>query len=219
MTSFKDTFRFAEQCIRPTLEDYGFKLDEVYITDDNGSIWVHGSARYIEKTNWCHPFGNKRFVRISTTPLRLELDLDIGIGDSFYTIYELHELEGNRAFPERTHDLYKAMYDENQLKSEFERLIKVLKDCGLRFFSNDISLWDDLRAQRIRHFNERKNDQVLNEAEIAFKKQDWATVVKLLENNKEALSKLNLGRLNYSRKKLKTPNKANAADAKSRAAD
>ena len=202
MTSFKETFKLAEQYIRPMLEEYGFKLDKVTITDDNGSIWVHGGARYIEKTNLWYPFRKKRFMRISTTPLRLELDLDIGIGDSFYTIYELHELEGTQAFPGRTHDLYKAMYDKSQLKSEFERLIQVLKDCGSRFFSNDTSLWTDLEAQRDRHSSERENNQIFKEAEMAFKKQDWATVIKLLESKEEYLSKLNVTRLNYSRKKL-----------------
>jgi len=201
MTSFKETFKLAEQHIRPMLEEYGFKLDHVVITDDNGSIWVHGGARYIENTSLWYPFRKKRFVRISTTPLRLELDLDIGIGDNFFTIYELHELEGNQAFPKRTHDLYKAMYDENQLKTEFERLIQVLKDCGKRFFSNDTSLWSDLESQRNKHSIEKVNNQIFKEAEIAFKKQEWTTVINLLETKKEYLSELNLTRLNYARKK------------------
>ncbi len=134
----------------------------------------------------------------------MELDLDIGIGDSFFGIYELHELEGTKGFPERAHDLYKAMHDKSMLSSEFERLIQVLTDCGSRFFSNDTSLWADLNEQRARHVQERENDQIFKSAEVAFKKQDWETVVNLLEDKHQFLSKLDLGRLSYAKKKVKS---------------
>lgn len=202
MPTFTETFKLAERYIRPLLEERGFKLDEVSITDESGSQWVCGAAHYVEKKNWRRPFNRKRFIRLSTAPLRLELDLDIGKGDISYSIYELHELEGNKKFPERAHDLYKAMYDESQLISEFERLIQVLSECGSRFLSNDSSLWSDLNEQRVRHAEERENERVLKDAEMAFKKQDWAKVVSLLEDKHKILSKLDSGRLKYAGKKL-----------------
>lgn len=204
MSTFRETFERVEHDIRPLLEKYGFTLKEISITDENGNQWVGGSAHYVESGNWYSLSRKKRFIRLSTAPLRLELDLDVGIGDSFYTIYELHELAGGGVFPERTHDLYKAMHDEGQLRAEFQRLVQVLKDCGERFFSNDPSLWTDLSNQRTRRTQERENKQISKDAEVAFKKQDWKTVVTLLGKKNHSLNKLDVGRLSYARKKLKS---------------
>ena len=204
MSTFRETFERAEQDVRPLIEKKGFTLKEISITDENGSQWVGGSAHYVESGNWHSLFRKKRFIRLSTAPLRLELDLDVGIGDSFYTIYELHTLAEGGAFPERTHDLYKAMHDVGQLKSEFQRLIQVLDDCGKRFFSNDPSLWTDLSDLRMRRAQESENKQISKDAELAFKKRDWKTVVTLLEKKKHLLNKLDLGRLSYARKKIKS---------------
>ena len=204
MSSFKVAFEFAEQGVRSLLEKRGFTLDEVLITDENGSQWIGGAAHYVEKGSWYYPFQRKRFIRLSTAPLRLELDLEIGKGDSTYSIYELNDLEGTKGLPAREHDLYEAMHGEKQLRSEFERLIQVLFDCGSRFFSNESSLWTDLHEHRLRHVDERENNQVLNDAVAAFKRKDWETVVKLLEEKQQDLSNLDLGRLNYAKNKLKS---------------
>ena len=204
MSSFKVAFEFAEQGVRSLLEKRGFTLNEVSITEENRSQWIGGVAHYIEKGNWYYPFQRKRFIRLSTAPLRLELDLEIGRGDSTYNIYELKELEGTKEVLARTHDLYEAMLDKKQLKSEFETLIQVLFDCGSRFFSNDSSLWTDLHEQRLRHGDARENEQVFKDAEAAFKKQDWETVVNFLEEKQQDLSNLDLGRLNYAKNKLKS---------------
>ncbi len=204
VSTFREIFELTEREFRPLLEEYGFLLDEVSITDENRGQCLSGVARYVEKGNWYRPFQKKRFISLSTAPLRLELNLDIGKGDSSYSIYELNELEGNNKFPERSHDLYKAMYDQSQLKSEFERLIQVLVDHGSRFFQNEPSFWTDLHNQRMRHSEEKENREVIKIADVAFKKQDWETVVNLLEDKHHFLSKLNLGRLNYAKKKLKS---------------
>ena len=203
MQTFRETFKLAEANSRALLANYGFSLSDLSVTEESDSQWVGGAAHYLENRRWFHMFKKRRFIRLSVAPLRLESDLDIGRGSESYSIYELHELEGDSEFPERTHDLYKAMYNEDQLQSEFERLIKVFTLCGKRFIENDDSFWLDLRNQRIRRATLMENEQIFKEAQIAFKAQRWGKVVTLLENKKQALSKLNHGRLIYAKKKMR----------------
>lgn len=202
MSDFLEAFKIAERSIRPRLEAQGFKLYDVSVTDNEGTQWVSGTAKYVERRAWHNPFKAMRFITLSAAPLRLELDLDIGVGERCHSIFELHDLVRKREFPERKHDLYKAMSEGSQLSSEFQRLVDVLESCGKRFFLNDPALWKQLEEQRAKHHRERENMDAFRAAERAFKEHDWETVVKLLEEKYQFLGELESKRLIYAMKKL-----------------
>ena len=105
MSSFRETFEQTEQSIRPRLEKHGFILKKLSVTEEQGTQWVFGSAHYVEDTKWYGLFSKKRFICLSTAPLRFELDLEFGFGKSRCTIYELYRLECDHTFPERKHCL------------------------------------------------------------------------------------------------------------------
>ena len=169
------------------------------ISGTEGSQWIGGSAHYVEVTP-ANEF-EARFIHLSTAPLRLELDLDFGIGEELFSVYELHRLEGKEPFPERKNDLYDAAFDKNILASEFKRLVTTLIGCGERFLSKDCSLWDELQIQRDLRDQKTENHKAYRIAEKAFNNKDWEKVISVLEGRKKSLSKLNLGRLNYAKKK------------------
>jgi hypothetical protein len=202
MNTFGDTFKSVEKNINPRLLKLGFKLSNLDITETPGSMAVFASAHYLENRIGLFKKRNRKFIQLSTAPLRLELDLDFGWGDNSFSIYELYKLEGNCQFPERSHDLYEAMYESNQLQSEFERLIDIFEKCGKRFLSNDISLKNDLENQRINQSKIAANEKLFNQAEKAFKAHLWHEVVSLLEGKDTCLNKLNHKRLQYAKKML-----------------
>ncbi len=200
MNTFNQTFQSMEKNISLQLIKLGFKLSDLSITETPGSMGVFASAHYLENRIGFFMNKNRKFIRLSTAPLRLELDLDFGWGESSFSIYELYKLEGDFNFPERTHDLYEAMYEASQLQAEFERLINIFERCGKRFLSNDISLKHDLENQRSKYADIAANEKIFNKAEKAFKAHLWHEVVLLLEDNEKYLSELNKKRLQYARK-------------------
>ena len=180
--------------------EYSFRELDTRVIDD-GTQSMLGTVTYAEPVSQNPP----RFVRLSVAPIRLELDLDVGIGTDrreYYAIYELHQLEVGGEFPGRQHDLLKAIHNREQLLHEFNRLTAVLRSCGSRFFAGDISLWEDLKRQRSAKAQAANDQQASLDAEAAFKAQRWQDVVNLLEDRESRLSKLDSSRLRYARKQL-----------------
>lgn len=202
MKGFSETFRLAENTLRPLIEKLGFEFDKIEIGDVKGSQWLYGSATYVKEKSWIQRNSNKRFIRIGVAPLRLEIDLDFGKGKEKFSIYELHKLNGKGEFPGLQHSLYKTENDESILAKEFSSLIQVLIECGSRFFEDDDTLFSDLKAQRQRYFKEEEDHRAFKEAEVAFKNKNWNKVIELLTDRENVLSKLNSSRLRYARKKI-----------------
>ncbi len=202
MGIFTDVFvSAAREALRFLEDDHSFREVDKQVIEEKGTQCVLGAITYAEPSSQNQP----RFVSLGVAPLRLELDLDIGIGEDrkeFYTIRELHQLEGSGEFLSRHHDLYDAMHDREKLLSEFQRLTAVLQSCGKRFFAGDLSLWDDLRIQRCAEAQAREDRRASLEAEAAFKAQRWEHTVELLEKREPRLSKLDASRLQYARKQL-----------------
>jgi hypothetical protein len=202
MAVFTDIFvEAAREALEFLKADHSFREVDRQVVEENGTQWVFGTITYVESSSQ----SPSRFVTLSVAPLRLELDLNVGIGEDrteFYTIHELHQLEGRGEFPGRQHDLYDAMHDREKLLAEFKRLTTVLRSCGSRFFAGDVSLWDDLREQRSGEAQARDDRKASLDAEAAFKAHQWNRIVKLLENREFRLSKLDASRLRYARKQL-----------------
>jgi hypothetical protein len=201
MQDFKDVFLQAEQQAFQFLKaEHGFKMIDQKIEEAKGTMTVFGAVTY-GKSSFLE-FGKGRFVTLSTAPLRLELDLDIGVGQERYSIYELHSLESDGQFPERTHDLYQAMHDAEQLLSEFRRLASILQACGERFFANDRTLWTDLKNQRALAAQRHEFIRMNSDAEKAFKDKNWQKVVDILESHHADLNELASARLKYAHKQI-----------------
>lgn len=196
MQDFKTVFLQAEQKAFQFLKiEHDFKLVDQNIEEVKGTMAVFGAVTYRDNKGYC--------VTISTAPLRLELDLDISFEKERYSIYEFHSLEGGSPFPGRTHDLYQAMHDAEQLSSEFERLAAALRTSGQRFFAHDKTLWNDLRNQRDLAAQKQESLQINNNAEKAFKDKNWQKVIDILELHQDNLNELASARLKYARKQIK----------------
>ncbi|WP_135629379.1 hypothetical protein [Leptospira meyeri] len=203
MTTFSQTFKTVEKNINSLITNLGFKLADLHTSESQNTMEVFASAFYIENSKKNFSKRNNKFIRLSTAPLRLDLDLDFGWGENTFSIYELYKLEGNFKFPERKYSLFEAMYDEKQLQSEFERLIEIFKLCGKRFLSNDKTLTRDLEEQREKIASFSDNEMIFKKSEKAFKEGLWEDVVSLLTGKEKFLSTLNQKRLEYAKKRLK----------------
>lgn len=208
MSTFADAFREAEQRAMSFLvSEHGFRAVGREVKE-TGSQFDAGRATYVEALPRNASRSEGRFVELSIAPLRLELDLDLGIGEDRrerYTIYELHRFECGGAFPPRQHDLYEAMHNVEQLSDEFMRLGDVLRRCGCRFFSGDRTLWDDLRNQRLSDAQTAGDIRAFSDAARAFKTAQWEKVVALLKPRERRLGKLEAMRLSYAKKRLGWP--------------
>ena len=202
MQTFSDAFTKAESETRHLIEEFNFSLSGVGIQEIEGTTAVYGSARYVEAHPTTHDKDLIRSVNLFIAPVRLELNLSIECGKWKFDLDELCYLEGHIKYPQRSHDMYKAMYDSEQLKCEFENLFFTLRAAGSRFFKNDLALWSDLNNQRLSRLLIEKNERIFQKAEVAFKAKNWSEVVNLLEGKQDKLSKLNRGRLNYAKQHL-----------------
>lgn len=202
MTTFKEAFEFAIEQIIPMVQEYEYALVNKSVSGDENSQFIGGSARFEKKKAVKNIFNSKQYFDISVAPLRLELDLDIGIRKDFYTIYELYELEEKGAFPERKHNLYDSAHNPEMLADEFKSLVKCLIQNGRRFFGNDASLWEELQNQREQRELREEHENLFKEAEIAFKEKVWDKVIMLLDKNELTLSKSNVLRLKYAKSQL-----------------
>lgn len=193
-TKFSDVFYEAERNAMAFLEDeFSFCKVERKVVDETGTQYVFGIATYSKAITSETQQNLKVFVTLTVAPLRLELDLDIGLEEDSktkYSIYELHSLEQGGEFPRRQHKLYEAMHDVQQLQAEFEILTQALRACGGRFFAGDKSLWDDLRKQRLTAIDTQDYIYVSHDAEKAFTAKQWDKVINLLEPRESKLSKV-----------------------------
>jgi hypothetical protein len=206
MSAFKDVFCEAESKAMDFLvSKYAFRVANKEVIDKTGTMNVVGIITYVETLPANKSSNDERFVTLSVAPLRLELDLDFGIGNrkNFFTIYELHRLAGDGSFPQRQHDLYEAMHDTAQLLAEFKRLTDVFQNCGHRFFAGDKSLWDDLKQQRLSETQTRTDILASRNAEKAFKAKLWEKAASFLEPRENRLNEIDAARLKYARKQLR----------------
>ncbi|NVN92484.1 MAG: hypothetical protein HXX11_18060 [Desulfuromonadales bacterium] len=199
-TNFSEIFYEAERNAMSFMEsEYSFRSVDRRVVDE----WVFGTATYAEAPTLNKPRDLELFVTLSVAPLRLELDLYIGVGENKktnYSIYELYRLERVGDFPRRQHNLYEAMHDVQQLQAEFENLTQVLRDCGSRFFAGDKLLWDDLSKQRLSLTKAQDDIRASRNAEKAFTAKQWDQVIILLEPRESRLSKVDTAKLTYARK-------------------
>lgn len=206
-TTFMNAFNEAERNSMGFLKsEYAFHVVNRKVIDEAGTQYVFGTVTYAEASSLDGPSSLERFVTLSIAPLRLELDLDIGIGEdrkNAYSIYELHSLEQNEEFPKRQHNLYEAMYDAKQLQAVFEVLAQALRSCGGRFFAGDMSLWEDLSRQRFLDAQSQEDAHASREAKKAFSEKQWKKVIKLLEPGESRLDEADVAKLNYARKQKK----------------
>ena len=205
MSNFESVYLEAEKALEFLKSEHHFVVSERKINDpDARTQFVGGQTKFIDDST---KDDLKRFFTLSTAPLRLEMDLDIGFNESgnkeSYTIFELNLLESSSQFPARQHNLYDAIKGAQQLRAEFEILSNVLKQCGSRFFANDRSLWDDLKKQRASISQTHQDEKMHLDAEEAFKEKNWQKVIDLLKGNESRLGELDHTRLNYALKQMK----------------
>lgn len=90
MGTFTDVFVEAARKAMGFLEaDYSFREVDRRVIEGKGTQHVLGTVTYAESFPSQEPCNSPRFVTLSVAPLRLELDLDVGIGEDrreFYTI-------------------------------------------------------------------------------------------------------------------------------------
>ncbi len=201
--TFNETFlQAARPAMKFLVDDYLFTETEVHLARDetlaSAVCWII-YARDQES-------GRRLFVNLNLAPFRLESYIDLARGESAYdsrfSIYELYEIVGESTFPRRTTNLYKAAFDPEMLKVEFDRLTRVLRDCGERFFQNDDSLWSEVETMRKRKQENATRRQVSNDAEIAFKLGNWRETTRLLQSLGSRVTKLQQARLVYAMKRL-----------------
>lgn len=208
MSTFEQIFNKAQyNAFTFLISEYSFERTAYNVTGNKDSMWQYGTVTYESLYSLDAPAKNLSFVTLRVAPLRLELDLDIGLSNykaDRYSIYELHQLECSGDFPPRKHGLYDAMNDVTKLTEVFNTLMDVLRKCGNRYFSFDNTLWDDLKNQRKREAQAYSDLTTSSDAEQAFKEKKWTTLVKLLESMEDRLSELQKARLKYAHKQLKT---------------
>jgi hypothetical protein len=203
MATFEQSFRAAEEVAMRFLQaDFGFAVADRRVTDD-GTNHTGGIVRYESTRNTATGAPAGWSVTLAFFPLVLQSTLDISNASGpSYSVDELHRLERGAEVPAREHNLYDAMRDADAQRAEFERLGTALRASGDRFFRGDVTLWADLEAQRRRAAQDVDDTARLFASERAFKAQDWAQVVRLLEPASNRLRAAGAARLAYAKKKL-----------------
>ena len=197
--SFKAAFEQAEFETMRFLEGRGFRCASREVTDD-GTLGTFGRSEYRADSQADAPQGWG--VILSISPYRLEISLEISDDrGNRYTIWELAQLVGGVALPERSHDLYMAATDATFLRNEFERLTTALRQAGIRFFNGDSALWTDLASQRSLRIQMENDVRAVAKSEVAFQRKDWAAIVQILEPIADRLHGAAAARLNYAKKK------------------
>ncbi len=203
--TFSETFiQAARLAMMFLIDDFGFTETEIHLAHDetlaSTVCWIIYSKEYES--------GQRLFVDLNLAPFRFESYIDLARGnsarDARFSIYELHAIINGSTFPQRTTDLYKAAFDPEMLIVEFDRLARVLRECGGRFFKNDNSLWSEIEAMREKNLGEETYRQVSREAEIAFKQGHWDQAVRLLQSLGNRVTKLQQARQSYAMKRLNT---------------
>lgn len=89
MSNFEAVYLEAEKALDFLKTEYSFIVDDRKINDPNANTqFVGGYTKFVDGSSKGE---FKRFVTLSTAPLRLEMDLDIGFNEcgkeEFYTIF------------------------------------------------------------------------------------------------------------------------------------
>jgi hypothetical protein len=198
--TFEESFCVCEEeALGFLVADHGFRRAARAV--DRGSEPGAVSAQAVYRASEIDP-ESAREVVLRIAPLRLELGLQIASAAAgSYSIEELHALDGREPFPQRMHGLYDAMLEPEQLLAEFDRLGRVLRACGRRFFNDEPALWDDLQERRERRVESDRIRNVLADAKAAFYARDWLQVVALLAPIEPRLGRRASARLAYARRK------------------
>jgi hypothetical protein len=205
MPSFERSFLAAEgRALRFLVEDLCFRAVERTLTPED-TMWTCGTVTY--RCDGTNGSGTPKdwTVTLAYAPARLELSLEISneSGASF-TVEELHALVTTEPFPKGTHSLLDSIHDEDAHFCEFERLARVLRSSGVRFFAGDRSLWQELQTAREREQLAEEDRRAIARSENAFQAKDWRQVVAALESRESRLSKAAMARLSYARTRLKS---------------
>lgn len=198
--TFEESFCACEdEALRFLVADHGFRRTTREIDRGNEPGAVQAQAVY--RASEVDPESGREVV-LRIAPLRLELGLQIAsTAAGAFSIEELHALDGREPFPQRVHGLYDAMLEPEQLLAEFDRLGRLLRECGRRFFNDEPALWDDLQERRERRAESERIRDVLAEAKDAFYARDWLQVVALLAPIESRLGRRASARLAYARRK------------------
>jgi hypothetical protein len=198
--TFEESFcACEEEALGFLVADHGFRRMSRMIERGSEPGGVHAQAVY--GASEIDPESGREVV-LRIAPLRLELDLHIATtAGGRFSIEELHALEGREPFPQRMHGLYDAMLEPEQLLAEFDRLGRVLRECGRRFLNDEPALWDDLHERRERRAESERIRNVLAEAKNAFYARDWLHVVALLAPIESRLGRRAGARLAHARRK------------------
>ena len=188
-----------EEALRFLVVEHGFRRAARKVDAGTLAGGVHAQVTY--RASEIDP-ESAREVLLSIAPMQLALDLRIACtAAGAYPIEELHALDGKAPFPQRMHGLYDAMVDQELLRAEFVRLAEVLRACGRRFFNDEPSLWDDLRAERERGAEAEHVKDTLARAKQAFYARDWLLVIALLAPIEARLGRRASARLAHAHRK------------------
>jgi len=204
MSATSDAFLDAARSTLAFLEaDYGFHLAEQQAPEKYEWTSQVYKVTYRRETR----DGQDQYVMLATAPARLELDIDLGYGwppsyPDYFTVYELHELESRSPVPGFTHGVSEAFGDRDKMAQQYDVLADILKSCGRRFFRCDHSLTVDLQRLRKQKWERQERERTTQDAETAFKAEDWAKAIQLLDSLGSDLTRLQRARLKYARKQV-----------------
>jgi len=198
--TFEESFcACEEEALRFLVVEHGFRRAARKV--DAGTMPGGVHAQVVYRASESDPESGREVV-LSIAPLRLALDLQVACtAAGGYPLEELHALDGKAPFPQRMHGLYDAMVEPELLLAEFTRLADALRACGRRFFNDEPSLWDDLRAERERRAEAEHIRDTLAQAKEAFYARDWLHVIALLAPIEPRLGRRASARLAYAHRK------------------
>jgi hypothetical protein len=200
----------ARNALSFLVADRGFAEDSVTLPNDANSVYATYAITYARRECTSLPL----FVRLSDTPARGELYLECIAGtlhnrDRTCDVRELMAIAMPGSALKFDTAVSHAIGHPGLMREQFKTLANALKNHGDRFFDQDGTLWDDVRAVRencLRQYEcdalNRAAQRSMRESELAFKAKDWQRVVSLLGSLGAGLTKAQSARLSYARKQL-----------------
>lgn len=203
MSTTSESFvRAARDALLFIETDHDFQVAEMEVPTEVRTPFTFYKITYRRKLS----IMRRQFVRLSTAPARLELDLEFGRGwppknENSINVFELLEIESPNAEIEFVSGISEGFGDFEKMTDQYAALADVLRNHGARFFANDQSLWDAVRQHRESKTRQRATEDTSRLADAAYSANDWSQAIELFESLGDNRTKLQTARLAFARKR------------------